>query len=96
VKIDHRLYNSSDFQFNPRKAITGNIHRLCSRSLYDDHELKTRKAISGKAFAQIPFIGLSTKQNKTNKQKFHLKQDLNLELDKYKEELLIPVHYILW
>jgi len=91
VKIDHRLYDSSDFQFNPWKAITGNIHRLCNSSLYDDHEIKTRKAISGKAFAQIPFIGLGTK-----KKCLHLKQDLNLELYKYKAELLTSVHYILW
>jgi len=62
VKIDHRLNDSSDFQFNPQKAITGNIHRLCSSSLYDDHELKTRKGISGKAFAQIPFVGMGKKK----------------------------------
>jgi hypothetical protein len=61
--IDHRLYDSSYFKFNPQQAITGNIHRLCSTSLYDDHELKTRKAISEKAFAQIPFIGLGKNTN---------------------------------
>jgi hypothetical protein len=63
VKIDHRLYDSSDFQFNPQQAITGNIHRLCSSSLYDDHELKTRMAISRKSIAQIPFIGLGENTN---------------------------------
>jgi hypothetical protein len=63
VKIDHRLYDSSDFQFNLQQAITGNIQRLCSSNLYDDYELKTRKVISGKAFAQIPFIGLGQNTN---------------------------------
>jgi hypothetical protein len=63
VKIDHRLYDSSDFQVNPQQAITGNIHRLCTCSLYDDHELKTRKEISGKVFAQIPFTGLGKNTN---------------------------------
>jgi hypothetical protein len=63
VKTDHRLYDSSDFQFNPQQAITGNIHSLCTCSLYDDHELKTRKAISGKAFAQIPFTRLGKNTN---------------------------------
>jgi hypothetical protein len=62
VKNDHRLYDLSDFQFNPQQAITGNFHRLCTCSLYD-HELKTRKAISGKAFAQIPFTRLGKNTN---------------------------------